>query len=545
MSNWGAGLNGLASGVSNGLVLGRQIRGAMDDYSLQKVREQGIAEAQAAAAAAAPKLTDNGDMQNLTSNPQMSTDPNAAPESINTSLASVLANAQQDPAQQDPAQVAQGMGIKTSAVPAPDAPEATDAAGLSSTPQASRPDGSTLEQAVAGKDLPNLDAAANAGGPLLSAPKRFNVDGQEFDDEKSARDYISKHTPKAEEFYNDTLVPKMKARLLELGRDKEAAAWQDYADNDQTRKNFQTWDKARRLADFGDQNGAAQELFKLHPHYADGYDLVNTTPTKGPDGSDGFTMTVKAPDGTTQQIYQNSETITRMGLPLLHPVEAFTKEYDALNKVDQARAKEAVDVRDDNRRANRESANIAQRDADAVARAKLVQTELEKRQQVRGQQQSDLETQRQSGRGALLDKKLAASVATAAAKASQGGGGYRKGKSPDEWMASAVLELQKDPMFSMKTPDQKQAAKDQLWSMMPDSIRNGVGKPASQVPYAAGLPNASTAGAPSLAPPGPGQSVASPFSMPAPGASSAPTMAPAGMKPRYNPATGLVEMVPR
>lgn len=525
MSNWGAGLNGLAAGMQNGLVLGRAIRGAMDDYSLQKVREQGIAEANAAATAAAPQLTDNGDMQNLTANPQMSADPSAAPEPVNTSLDAFTSNAQA--AQGDPLLAARGEGVKTSAVQAPDAPEPTDAAGLSSTPQATRPDGSTLDQAVAGKDLPNFDAAARAGKPPLSAPKRFNVDGQEFDDEKSARDYISQHTPKAESFYKDTLVPKMKARLLELGREKEAAAWDEYADRDQTRENFKTWDKARRLADFGDHNGAAEELFKLHPHYADGYTLTSAEPTKGPDGSDGFTMTVKRPDGDTQQIFQNSETITRMGLPLLSPIEAFTKEYESLNKVDQARAKEAVDVRDDNRRASRESANIAQRDADAVRRAQLVEKEKDKRQEVRGTQNAALETQRQAGRAALTDKKLAASVTAAATKASQGGGnGYKKSASPDEWMARAVLELGKDPLFSMKTPQEKQEAKDAMWNLMPDSIKNGIGKPASQVGAAGGMPGAQ-----------PAATVPNPV--------AAAPAGPAGLKPRYNPATGLVEMVPR
>lgn len=487
MSNFGAGLAGLLAGIQNGMVLGTQIRKGIDDYKIAQVREQGMAEAKAMQAKATPQIQDLGDEQNLTSNPQSSRDPNATPEPVNTDIRK-LGLAQQQDASPD--------AMRTSPV-AP--PQVQDTRTLSDQPLAS---------AAPGTALPDPDAAPAFANGLPAAPrKRFNVDGQGFDTQEEAAAYVKKQTPALHTFFKEALIPKMTEALIAQGKPEAAAAWQKYADEDQTRTNMATWGKAIRLAQFGDYTSSAQELMKLHPHFDDGYDLVSAEPTKGADGSDGFTMTVKGPDGKEQKIYQDAKTVTEMGLSQLSPIEMFNKRFERQTKADTLAAREAMDERNDARSYARTMDSTKQRGKDAMAKQDAADKARKERQDAEDAAKNERQDKAIAAKTEQI--KLAATErAKLDAQRIASSGQYKKAVSPQEREAMVITHLASDPMFNMLNADQKRQRVDETIALLP--------KPAAQ-PAA---PNQQQ-GMPSSATP------------------------PAGKKFRFNPATGLVDTVDR
>jgi hypothetical protein len=484
MSGFGAGLAGLMAGIGNGITIGSKIRNGIDDYKIAKVREQGIAEAKAMQEAAAPKIKDLGDEQNLTSNPQASRDPNAD-MSVNTDIRRIGLQTQSD---------ASPDAMRTSPVSAPDV---QDTSKLSNRPLAS---------AAPGASLPDQDAAPAFANGLPAAPrKRFNVDGQGFDTQEEAAAYVKKQTPALHTFFKEALIPKMTEALIAQGKPEAAAAWQKYADEEQTRTNMATWGKAVRLAQFGDYTSSAQELMKLHPHFDDGYELVSAEPTKGADGSDGFTMTVKGPDGQTQKIYQDAKTITEVGLAQLSPIEMFNKRFQRQTQADTMAAKEAIDERNDGRTLN----GIKQRGKDAMAKQDAADKARKDRQDA--EDKAKMERQDAANK-ARMDRAREGWAAAAQRDANRiaAQGQYKKSVSPQEREAIVITHLASDPMFNMLDADQKKQRVADTIALLP--------KPA----------------APQTSVPNPMQQQGTPA-------------APAGKRgvPVFNPATGKVDTVYR
>lgn len=490
--SWG----GFGNGLAQGLTLADKIGADIDNARIAHVRAQGIAEAKALQAKATPQIQDLGDDQNLTSNPQASVDPNAAPAPVNTDIRNIG---------QQPQQSVPPDAVQTSPVAAPDV---QDTSALSDRPLAS---------AAPGAKIADPDAAPAFANGLPDSPrKRFNVDGQGFDTQEDAAAYVRKQTPRLENFFKDTLIPKMTAALVAQGKPDQAQAWEKYADEEQTRTNMATWGKAVKLAQFGDHSGAAEELMKLHPHFDDGYDLVNSEPTKGPNGQDGFTLTVKGPDGKEQQMYQDAQTITELGLSQLSPIEMFNKRYQRQTQADMMAAREAVDERNDQRTYQRTMDSTTQRGKD-------MQAKQDAADKARSQRQTDEDKAKADRQDAANKAKMdrAREGWAAAAKrdadriASQGQ--YKKAVSPQEREAMVVTHLASDPMFNMLSADQKQQRVADTLALLP--------KPAA-----------------------PQQTAPNPMQQGLPASNSpAPAAAPAGKRavPVFNPSTGKVETVYR
>jgi hypothetical protein len=435
--SWG----GFGAGLVQGLAVANRIGQEVDDARIARVRAQGMAEAKALQEKAAPKINDLGDQQNLTSNPQSSRDP-SVDTPVNTDIRKIGLQNQGD---------ASPDAMRTSPVSAPDV---QDTSTLSSRPLAS---------AAPGASLPDPEAAPAFAGGLPQAPrKRFNVDGQGFDTQEEAAAYVKKQTPALHTFFKEALIPKMTEALIAQGKPEAAAAWQKYADEDQTRTNMATWGKAIRLAQFGDFTSSAQELMKLHPHFDDGYELVSAEPTKGADGSDGFTMTVKGEDGKEQKIYQDAKTITEVGLAQLSPIEMFNKRFQRQSQADMLAAREAMDERND----GRTLAGIKQRGQDAMAKQGAADKARKDRQDA--EDQAKLDRQDASNK-AKMDRAregwAAAAKRDAERIASQGQ--FKKPVSPQEREAMVVTHLASDPMFNMLTAEQKRQRVDDTLALLP------------------------------------------------------------------------------
>lgn len=408
--SFGAGLAGFANGLNNGLTVGERLGDMIQRDKLARVREQGIAEAQAMQAKAMPQVVDNGDMQNLTANPQQNIDPNADQ--------SAGANGQRALA-----------AFQTSA-PRPSADQIT----LGAEPQASR--------SPMAADVEASSPAPFAQG--LPKAKRFQVGSQAFDTKADADAYAKSQAPAIEEFYATTLVPRMKEALMAQGKPDQAAAWQKYADDDKTRKHMKTWGEAFQFAQLGDYNQAAQRLIKLHPDFDDGYEVVSAKPTKGPDGADGFTMKIRDEDGNEQEIFHDAQTITELGLSQLSPIEMFNKRFQRQTQADTLKARAAIDATND---------------------ARTTQSRLqveEKRQAGQGERQEvkiaadekKLATQ-EAGRDRRVERQgqLAAERDANRIKAS---GMYRKDASPEEQRRIVWQTLSRDPLFTTATPEEQE-----------------------------------------------------------------------------------------
>lgn len=484
--SWG----GFGAGLAQGLALGDKIGNEIDDARIARVRAQGIAEAKALQAKATPQIQDLGDEQNLTGNPQASRDPNAD-TSVNTDIGKVGQRQQQD---------ASPDALRTSPV-AP--PQVQDTRTLSDQPLAS---------AAPGAKIADPEASPAFAGGLPAAPrKRFNVDGEGFDTQEEAAAYVKKKTPELHTFFKEALIPKMTEALIAQGKPEAAAAWQKYADEDQTRTNMATWGKAVRLAQFGDFSSSAQELMKLHPHFDDGYDLVSAEPTKGPDGADGFTMTVKGPDGKEQQMYQDAKTLTEVGLAQLSPIEMFNKRYQRQTQVETLAAKEAIDERNDARTYARTMDSTKQRGKDAQAK----QEAADKARAERQADEDKARAERDKTRAGYKEDQIRLAASERAKLDAQriaSSGQYKKAVSPQEREAMVITHLASDPMFNMLSADQKRQRVDETLALLP--------KPAAQ----ATTPNPVQQGAP-----------------------AAPADAPPGKRgvPVFNPATNKVETVYR
>ncbi len=407
--SFGAGLAGFANGLNNGLTVGSRLSDMIQQEKLNRVREQGIAEAKALQAKAMPQVTDNGDMQNLTANPQQSIDPNAdqsAGANGQAAIAALQANA-----------------------PRP-APEQIT---LGSEPQASI--------------APMASGIADSPAPFaqgLPKAQRFQVSGRGFDNKADADAYAKSQAPAIEQFYETTLVPRMKEALIGQGKIKEAEAWQTYADDSKTKRQMRVWGEAFQFAQLGDYNQAAQRLMKLHPDFDDGYELVSAKPTKGPDGADGFTMKLRDDDGNEQEVFHDARTITEVGLSQLSPIEMFNQRFKRQNQADTLQARAAIDAVNDQRTAERQRQGIEQRNDGAADRQNKKLAE-DRDKFNRSEEGKDRRLERQA--------QLAAERDVNRIKAA---GAYRKDASPEEQRRIVWQTLSRDPLFTTATPEEQE-----------------------------------------------------------------------------------------
>lgn len=408
----GFGLAGFANGLNNGLQLGMRINELRDQDKIAKVREQGIAEAKALQAKAAPQVQDNGDMQNLTSNPQSSRDPNANPD-IMGALGAVPSLAQQAQQQTTPQPTEFARSIPPEQVP------------LSSMPMSSPAPGAQPEAPGFASGMPELTR------------KRFSAGNQQFDTKEEADAYAKSQMPDIETFYAKTLVPRMKDQLISMGRTEEAAKWEKYAEETKTKGHMKTWARAFQFAQLGDYEKSAEQLMKLYPDYDDGFELVSAKKDKGPNNEDGFTMKVKDSEGNVREVFHNSKTIVEVGLPQLSPIEMFQQQLKRRNTVDAMEAKESID--------NRKSA----RDAKEAE-------ELEAKRQKGMKERNDADNKAAAERAEMRAKASAELAKTRATYAAELKSQAKKGDSPEKMRMRAYEVAARNPMWPTLDAEQRE-----------------------------------------------------------------------------------------
>lgn len=453
MANFGAGMAGFLNGIQGGMSLAQQYKKADEEYKLNKVREQGIAEAKAMQAAAAPKVTDNGDMQNLTGRPQMSADPSlTAPKQGNT-IEEALS----------PGPAANGLPTEfMRSIPPEEAP-------LSSVPISS----------------PDPKASPMAQGFTPAPLKRFTAGNKEFDNKAATDKYVQDETPDLETFYAKTLVPKMKEAYMAQGKPEQAEAWEKYAEDTKTKGHMKSWSNAFKYAQHGKYTEAAKELMKLHPDFDDGLELVSSEATIGPDGQEGFTMVLRGEDGKEQKVYHDAKTITEVGLAQLSPVEMFNKRFSRQEKAEQMRAQAEVSETKDMRSERRQLKVVAEREratderqADKIKADAAKTDKVEKGKDARQTRAAELQAERDG-------RKLQTQV--------------KKGDSIESIRKAALSNASRDPMWTTLNDEERQDRLDRAVNFIKTGSSEGEasaqkGETVANPFQQGGLPNAMAAG---------------------------------------------------
>lgn len=467
-------LGGLAGGFAQGMEIGSRIKTALNEDAIAKVRAQGIAEARAMQAAGTPGVTDNGDVNNLTSNPQASTDPAAA--QVNTNLAA-------SPAMQGVGQpAASENGMSTAPVAAP---EATPSTELSGTP------------------LSSADPAAPAASGLtIKGGKRFMVGDAGFDDMESARAHAAKQAPDIHDLIRKTLVPKMQDAYLAQGDIAKADAWGAWAKSKEGEKKAELWGKAFQQSAVGNFKGAADALAALHKDLDDGRTYLGQEDVKDDKGNlTGFNMKYKD-DATGEEKSQfvDKHALIEMGLSSLSPQAMFEQSYKAQTSADTMAAKARLDSQNDARTTARQL-TVAK---EVTAREKELQTskfaqdkEMEDKKAANKMEEKRYDQQLEN---ASVEPKIRAKVKGQMALLRESGmtedevkasiptlvgiePNYKKTTDPTERRAIVTTELLKNPLFTSKKPGEQNAMVDQYISIIDGTKADA---PAPAAPAAAG-----------------------------------------------------------
>lgn len=450
--NWG----GFAQGFGNGLMIGNAIKGAIRENDIKNIREQGLAEAQSA-------------RQDALAQADKSVVESAAPTTGQVAPDRPEAYTQAVPT---PPSFNPAAGGLTGGAPTTDAapPAAQGLAPV--TPPAATPNAAT--------PAPNVPVAPEAPP---AAPKPFMVGSQGFDTREQASAAARKNVGSEKDFFLKVAVPQITQKLTEMGEVDKADAWQKYADDQQTRKNMETWSQMARSAAAGNYEKAADHAFELYKHYDDGVTPISKELVKDDNGNvTGFNVKLKNDEtGEERSQFIGTREITELGLSALSPPAMFEQMYRRQTAADSAAASARVKAQHDAATAARDLAkqgmieNRADKREAAKATAAAARDErqhgykLEELTTAEGLKQANLgkaETVKVQAKIDLLQKNgYSPEQVKELLPGLMNVGEFKKGTSPEERRAMFTNELAKDPLFQQKSIEEQTKAVDALMSV--------------------------------------------------------------------------------
>lgn len=481
--NWG----GFASGINQGLQLGQNINELVKEDKINKLREQGMAEAERQRAdSVASMIRENGiNTEQQAPPPALALEPVVATGQV----APDNAVAQTAPVQQPVAQtIPAGGQIPPAAAPAP--------MQMASAPSA-----------------PIDPVGALAQPPKAS--KRFMVGDMGFDTKEQATAQAQKEAPTAMEFFVKQAVPKIQAGYLAQGDPAKAEAWGRYAEDTTSQKNMETWSKAYRSAQAGDIEGAARHVFKLYQNFDDGVTPVSHETVKNKDGHvTGFNVKLKDDaSGETRSQFVDKSSLVEMGLSALSPPAMFEQAYKRKVTAENARLADATAEVKDARTLQRTVAvegikqGAADRRDDKKIAADVEKTKMQGAQKL--EQISVEQNLRNAGLGTAKKVEIQAKIDALRGSgyddeqingmmpALLGTGEYKKTTDPAERRALVVTDLLKnDPSFARADADKQAAKVDQVMSTIYGSkpAKGGTANPFEPSAKPAAKPGAKQSG---------------------------------------------------
>lgn len=313
--NFGAFAGGLSDGIERGQRLGKTMRELYKEGALQKLREQGMAEAEAQRSqSAADLIKETGVTGQPTSGPVSTETPNveAMPVPPPTSVAAqglpplaprpaaVGANAEGSQGEAEAAAAMQAPPSVSTQTPAPVGPGAAAQEPAAAAPAAVV---QTTPQGVAGAGL----------APVVKKPSgKFSVNGQSYDTREQAMAAAEKAAPSATDLFMKNAVPKISEFYLKNGDPEKAAAWDKYADSQNGKRAMKDWAAAYTAPDL---DTAVNKFGKYYTdHINDGVDYTGHKILTKDDGTQVAVVTLKdKATGKSQEMELTREKMLALG----------------------------------------------------------------------------------------------------------------------------------------------------------------------------------------------------------------------------------------
>lgn len=271
-------------------------------------------------------------------------------------------------------------------------------------------------------ELVQVGAGPNASNTMTMPT--YQVEGQSFADEGSARKAAESRVGSVTDFFYQNEAPKIADLYMEQGDVEKAETWRKWIQDKNVQKGFQYGVRAFQAASMGDDETAIKNMVKMYNqpgYFEDGSKATGYKPVKGKDGSTiGYAITVKDAQGNENVLnVEKGEGMLRAMMPFVDPKSVYeagwaeiTAERNARLKAAQEEMKFKRDIYRDDRRALSQRDLAAQRDA-----ASLDRTVIGK-QMDQAMKREEMQLQQQAG---ML---------------------YKKGASPEEAMRMLVTSMQ-------------------------------------------------------------------------------------------------------
>lgn len=339
-------------------------------------------------------------------------------------------------------------------------------------------------------ELVQVGAGPNASNTMTMPT--YQVEGQSFADEGSARKAAESRVGSVTDFFYQNEAPKIADLYMEQGDVEKAETWRKWIQDKNVQKGFQYGVRAFQAASMGDDETAIKNMVKMYNqpgYFEDGSKATGYKPVKGKDGSTiGYAITVKDAQGNENVLnVEKGEGMLRAMMPFVDPKSVYeagwaeiTAERNARLKAVQEDMKFKRDIYRDDRRALSQRDLAAQRDAASLDRTVI------------GKQMDS------ANKTAAVDAKVAAlkkagysdAFINEALPAMLGIGEYKKAAAPEEVRRMLhQARLSSDRSYARKSPQEQAAVIEQDMQLIsgPQQRRNPMaGGMQSQAPAGRG-----------------------------------------------------------
>lgn len=458
--NWGGFAGGLSQGFHNGVSMAKTLNDLSKDRKVEDARAKGLAEMQAAKAAAIegaiqenkdgatnPAVTVGitGQPASETTKPELS--PSVKPQTSPTYPTS------EDPMTADK----------------PIKPEMEDKP-ITRRRVLSEPDQQPDQQAAA-PVAPSTPA--KTGLP-------FVVGGKGYATREEARAAAEKIIPDDITLLRKTMVPRMQQVYIEQGNLEKADEWMRWSEDRDNKEAMKEWAGAFRAAQLGNFEKAADHVFELYKRYDDGITPLSKETVKDNAGNvTGFNVRLKR-DATGEEFSQfiDKKALTEMGLSALSPQAMFEAQFKRQQAADEAAAKNAAEIAKEQRGLQIDNYKAARDNVYAKGLKQVenqYQTERDARTQENAIEKMTIEKQLEAANASIKTRREVGAKVEAlraagyseefingALPAILGVGDYKKATAPEEARRLAHSDRMKsDPMYARKSAEEQKRILDQ------------------------------------------------------------------------------------
>ena len=332
--DFGGFAGGLSSGFNSGVSMAKTLRDVIKERKLQDLRENGIAEAEAARSKGVQDLVKEGIVP--------SQQPTSGPVTTDTPTVDTPAAATATPVAPPgpvvtapiPPMPLQPPGVGASADGNAGEAEATKALAPSvstlapaSTVQATPTQAQAAQPIPAPAAIPQTIAAA---GVTAKPNGKFSVNGQSFETREQAQAAAEKATPDVLHYYRNGPMKALATEYVRQGDFEKANALTKWGESENGREYMKTWHETMLAAQSGDSTKMAKGVVSMFNRMDNGQKLDgNPEEVKDKAGNvTGFNVRIKTEaTGETRTQFIDQAALVNMGLSGTAPDKAFEMMY--------------------------------------------------------------------------------------------------------------------------------------------------------------------------------------------------------------------------